>query len=63
METRLIIAYALLALLAVWVAVALWRHVFRDYRRRRRTLADEARWEVSRAAARASKAPTRSTNP
>jgi hypothetical protein len=63
METRLIIAYALIVLIAVWAAVALWRHVFREYRRRRRTLADEARWGVSRAAARASKSPTRSTHP
>jgi hypothetical protein len=54
METRLVIAYALLVLIAVWVAVALWRHVFRDYRRRRRRLADHTRWEASWAATRAS---------
>ena len=55
METRLIIAYTLIALLASWALVALWRRSTREDRRRRRALANEARWAVSRAAARASR--------
>ena len=51
METRLIVAYALIVLLAAAIVTVFWLYATRAERRRRRSLANDARWEASRQAA------------